>query len=160
MTASRVRWFGNAGHFICAQWCRFHLTTQVGKYLVSTVGEYWPERSSREIHARVYDPGWLMANAHRKGDEFDFYYMQRFGFQEIGCGRKYETMVFKAGKPCAAKGCGCGLPSIDGSELDVGTYNDAKAATEGHMKLVAKWSRPPKAKRARTIRRQRRGDSR
>lgn len=49
--------------------------------------------------------------------------------------------VFKAGKACAAKGCGCGLPSINGMELDFAGYNDAGSATKGHMKLVKKWSR-------------------
>lgn len=33
-------WFGVAGHFICAHSCKFHLCTQVGKFLVSTIGEY------------------------------------------------------------------------------------------------------------------------
>ena len=47
-------------------------------------------------------------------------------------------MVFKAGKLCD---CGCGIPSIDGSELDFTPYNDAKSATKGHMKLCNKWSR-------------------
>jgi len=32
-------WQGVPGHFICAFECRFRLSTQVGKYLVSTVGE-------------------------------------------------------------------------------------------------------------------------
>lgn len=140
-TEPNWKWFGNAGHFICAQWCRFHLCTQVGKYLVSSVGEYWPERGVREIQAKVYDPRWLAENRHRKGDDFDFLYMKKFGFAEIGCDRKYETMVFLAGKPCDAPGCGCGLPAIDGSELDSGSYNDAKSATEGHMELCQKYAR-------------------
>ena len=136
----KVRWFGNAAHFICGSHCRFHMATQVGRYLVSTVGELWPERSSREIHASIYDAAWLAANRQRRGDDFDHAYMQRFGYEEIGCDRKYETMVFRAGAPCTAKGCDCGLPTIDGDALDFGTYNDARAATEGHMKLVAKWT--------------------
>lgn len=36
------KWFGVAGHFICADKCRFHLHTHVGKYCISTVGEYYP----------------------------------------------------------------------------------------------------------------------
>jgi len=35
-------WLGYAGHFIGASDCRFHLATIVGKYLVSTVGDYHP----------------------------------------------------------------------------------------------------------------------
>lgn len=133
-----THWFGNAGHFICGHWCRFHLTTQVGDFLVSTVGQYWPERSSREIHARVHDSAWLADNSHRKGDDFDHAYMKRFGFEEIGYQRTFETMVFRAGEPCRAPDCMCGLPGIDGGELDFRGYNDARAATEGHMALVAK----------------------
>jgi len=36
---SKWKWFGDAGHFICSQWCQFHLCTLVGKYLISTVGK-------------------------------------------------------------------------------------------------------------------------
>ena len=80
--------------------CRFHLATQVGKYC--QVGEYWPERSSREIRAEVHDPEWLGKNRHLKGDYFDSAYMTRLDLK-IGCDRKYERMVFKAGKPCQSK---------------------------------------------------------
>jgi hypothetical protein len=97
---SRVKWFGHAGHFILGHRCRFHLCTQVGKYLVSTVGELWHERGSREIHARIVDPAWFDANRHRLGDDFDAAYFKRFGYDAIGCDRKYETMVFKAGARC------------------------------------------------------------
>jgi len=142
VTRQNWKWFGNAGHFICADSCRFHMTTLVGKYLVSTVGQMWPSRSSREIHASVYDQKWLDANRDRKGDDFDFVYMQRFGYETVGSDRTFETIVFKAGKPCASKSCGCGLPSIiGGCELDFLGYNNAKAATVGHRKLCAKWAR-------------------
>jgi hypothetical protein len=152
----KTLWFGNVGHFICGHLCRFHMTTQVGKYLVSTVGEMWPDRGSREIHARLHDAEWHAANNHLKGDEYDAAYMKRFDYQEIGYNRKYETMVFKAGASCTSKTCGCGLPMIDGGELDALTYNDAKAATEGHMKLVQKWTREqqrPKKRGATKLRR-------
>lgn len=138
---SNWKWFGHAGHFICGHQCRFHLATKVGKYLVSTVGELWPERGSREIHAKVHDPQWLAENIHLKGDIFDHAYMSRFGFEEVGCDRKYETMVFLAGKPCKSKSCGCGLPVISGSELDFQGYNNAGDATRGHLKLCQKWSK-------------------
>ena len=140
------KWFGNAGHFICSHYCRFHMTTKVGRYLVSTVGEMWPPRSSREIHAGVYDAKWLAENRHLKGDDFDAAYMTRFGYEGVGCDRKYETMVFKAGAPCKSKACGCGLPTISGSELDFLGYNNAKDATAGHMKLCRKWAKPRRPK--------------
>jgi hypothetical protein len=141
VAADRWVWFGHAAHFICGRWCQFHMATQVGRYLVSTVGEYWPDRKVREIHAQVHDPDWLLKNARLMGDEFDAAYMKRFGFETIGCDRKYETMVFKAGEPCTSKGCGCGLPTIDDSELDFVGSNDAKTATEGHRAMCRKWAR-------------------
>jgi hypothetical protein len=140
------KWFGHAGHLCVSQWCRYHLCTQVGKYLISTVGEYWPERPVREIHAQVHDPKWLSENQYRRGDDFDAAYMKRFGFENIGCDRKYETLVFEAGKPCATKDCGCGLPEISGSELDSGCYNDAAAAAKGHMELCLKYTGAAKEK--------------
>ncbi len=134
------KWFGNAGHFICANHCRFHMTTQVGPWLVSTVGQYWPERGSREIHAKIYDPGWLATNIHLKGDTFDAAYFERFGYEEIGCDRKFETMVFEAGEPCTFAECACGLPKISGHELAFNSYNRADAATKGHLALCEKFS--------------------
>lgn len=38
-------WCGYAGHFVGGARCRFHLSTIVGKYLVSTVGDYYPKTS-------------------------------------------------------------------------------------------------------------------
>lgn len=141
--ASEWQWFGHAAHFICSDKCRFHLATQVGKYLVSTVGELWPERAVREIHARSYDPKWFKENHALKGDYFDAAYMKRFGYDEIGYQRKYETMVFKAGPPCNRKDCGCGVPSIDGGEIDLQSYGTAKHARDGHLELCRKWASAP-----------------
>jgi hypothetical protein len=38
----KFKHFGYPAHFICADRCRFHLATQVGKYIVSTVGAFFP----------------------------------------------------------------------------------------------------------------------
>lgn len=141
MNRDQWEWFGSPGHFICADKCRFHLTTKVGKYLVSTVGELWPERGLREIHAKIYDPQWFKANVSLKCDYFDAAYMERFGFEDIGCDRKYETMVFEAGERCDSPGCNCGLPRINGSELDFGAYNSAGEANAGHLALCEKWAK-------------------
>lgn len=119
------KWFGNAGHFICGQWCRFHLTTQVGTYLVSTVGEYvHPHHGAGSEQGEAE---WLKKN---------------WPGEDIGYGRKYETMVFRAGNPCDSPRCGgCGLPQIDGAELDCNGYNNAGDATRGHMALCEKWAK-------------------
>jgi hypothetical protein len=131
------KWFGSAGHLIVGQWCRFHLCTQVGDYYVSTVGEYWPERVVREIHAKVHDPNWLVTNGHRRGDDFDAAYMNKFGFESIGIdGDIYETMVFRAGEPCAIPDCDCGLPSPnDWSDLLCRRFKTRGQATRGHMEI-------------------------
>jgi len=136
-------WFGHAGHFICGHMCRFHLCTRVGGYLISTVGELWFDKRSREIHAEIHDPKWFKKNCHRKGDDFDAAYMKRFGFETVGYDRLYETMVFRVGKPCTTKDCGCGLPSIDGHELDFAGYNRADEATRGHYAMCERWSDNP-----------------
>lgn len=36
------KWYGAPGHFCGGKDCRFHLTTEIGRFLVSTVGNYWP----------------------------------------------------------------------------------------------------------------------
>ena len=114
------KWFGSPGHFICARWCRFHLCTKVGKYLVSTVGEYIHPRSSGA--SEVSENDWLKKN---------------WPGEDIGCDRKYETMVFEASGTCE---CGCGLPKIVPHELDMLGCNDAVEATKGHYKLCRKWA--------------------
>ncbi len=60
--------------------------------------------------------------------------------REIGLDRFYETMVFHVipGTECVAVGCECGLPQIDGRELDMVPYNDAKSATVGHFAMIEK----------------------
>lgn len=127
---SEWRWFGHPGHLIVADDCRFHLCTQIGEFLVSTVGEYVPDETVREIHCAVR--GIVLEG---RGDARFADYMQKVGYQEIGYGRTYETMVFRTGDVCHAPGCACGLPSIKGSELAARGYMVAGAATLGHMEL-------------------------
>ena len=138
MTPDKWIWFGSAGHFICGDQCRFHLCTQIGKYLVSTVGEYLPDDGIREILAknrRIVLKG--MGDA-RKVD-----YLNRVGFETMGASPYlYETMVFKAGKPCDAEECHCGLPFPDDyTELDGTRWMTPKEAREGHYAFCEKWSK-------------------
>ncbi|RMG89795.1 MAG: hypothetical protein D6706_20640 [Chloroflexi bacterium] len=119
---SEWKWSGHAGHLCVGRWCRFHLHTQVGRVIVSTVGEY--------LHPR-----------HSGGSEqAEAEYLKEHGYEEIGYGRKYETMVFMAGKPCDAPGCCCGFPTHNGLEEDSAAYNDARSANEGHMEMCLKWA--------------------
>jgi hypothetical protein len=59
------RWRGLAGHFVCADRCCFHMTTDIGELRISTVGCYHPPSATSDKP------------------------------HEIGSGRLYETMVFK-----------------------------------------------------------------
>ena len=132
----RWEWFGNAAHFICSQWCRFHLATKIGKYIVSTVGQYVPDEGTREIVAKSKGIVLEGRGDHRLDD-----FMAKIGFREIGYGRTYETMVFVAGKRCVASGCGCGMPTLKtATELASASYNDARAATKGHHWMCLKWA--------------------
>jgi len=44
MIENKWVWYGNTGHFCASRDCEFHLCTEVGEYLVSTVGEYYPDK--------------------------------------------------------------------------------------------------------------------
>ena len=131
-------WMGHAGHFICSSHCQFHLNTYVNGYIISTVGELWNERAIREIHAKIHDPKWLLDNGNKKGDDFDSAYMKRFGFEDIGFKRKYETMVFKAKK---SKHKCCPYEMCSGDNVDFDSYNTADEAQVGHYKMLRKWSK-------------------
>jgi hypothetical protein len=125
-------WYGKPGHLICADYCQFHLCTEVGEWLVSTVGEYLPPESIREIFAK--SRGVVLEG---KGDYREADYMKKIGYESIGLDRKYETMVFYIGeKPtrCNTTGCNCNMPRINGHEQHFEPANDAKTANENHMK--------------------------
>jgi len=130
-------WMPHAGHLIVSRDCQFHLNTFVNGYIISTVGEYWPCRAVREIHARVHDLAWLEENKHLRGDDFDYAYMKKFGFEMIGCNRLYETMVFTAMK---SKQTCCPYKMADTSEIDSAGYNDAGKAYKGHLAMVKKYA--------------------
>src|SRR5487761_2671318 len=84
-------WMPHPGHFICARNCGFHLTTCVGDFIVSTVGDFLPDITVREIYATTQG-----IKLKGKGDERLDDYMEKIGYEEVGCDRLYETMVFPA----------------------------------------------------------------
>ena len=130
------RWFGHPGHLIVASECRFHLCTQIGDYLISTVGEWFPDEPVREIFAQ--SRGITLTG---RGDARRADYLKKVGFEPVGAERLFETMVFRTiGTVCEDPACGCGLPQIDPTELDMQGYNTAGAATIGHLDLCRKWS--------------------
>ncbi len=128
-------WFGDAGHLIVSSKCQFHLCTLVGRFLVSTVGKYLPDEEVREIIARYR--GVTLSG---KGDARAYDFMRQIGYEEIGADRTFETMVFLAGERCNSADCYCGMPKINGHELDADGYNDAGSATKGHYAMCEKWA--------------------
>jgi hypothetical protein len=59
------RYLGRAGHVIVSRDCQFHIHTHIGKWCISTVGEYYPRSIPSDGPP-----------------------------EPIGSGRVYETMVF------------------------------------------------------------------
>ena len=112
----RWQWFGDTAHFICGHDCLHHLATRVGNYMVSTVGNYRPRH-------KWTLPGPVMPDA-----------------EEVGYNRKYETYVFRItnGNGCD---CGCGLPSIDLSEIDSLSANDGVTSNRNHVAMCRKYAR-------------------
>jgi hypothetical protein len=133
---SEWRWFGSVGHFICGTDCRFHLCTQIGNFLVSTIGELLFDEPVREILAQTRG-----IQLEGQGDARRADYMRKIGYEEIGYQCKYETMVFRTtGDVCHAPECSCGLPRIDPTDLDGRGYNTAGAATIGHLELCRQFA--------------------
>ena len=112
---NEIKWFGTAGHFCASTNCRFHLSTQVGKFLISTVGAYFPlfqDKMEPMSFSTVFEV------------RRDFY---------------YETMVFVAGSPCNTPDCNCGVPDHNGKAIECFRYRTAQEATQGHLKLIEKY---------------------
>ena len=125
-------WMPHHGHFICGSHCRFKLNTCVGKYIVSTVGEWVPDSQIRDMFAKIRGIELVGQGDAREAD-----WLTKAGFEDIGVGRKYETMVFRSKK--STNGC-CPYEMAKGRELDFKGYNKAEDAYKGHMELCQKWS--------------------
>jgi hypothetical protein len=128
-------WMPHAGHFILGSGCRFRLNTYVGGYIVSTVGEYLPDSRVREIYAQSRG-----IKLEGMGDAREYDWLKKNGYEELGVGRTYETMVFKAQRSPKGEEC-CPWRMVSGSNEDFGGYSDASAAYAGHLKMCAKWSK-------------------
>lgn len=108
----------------------------VGVQPFATVGQYLPDSSTREILAECRGITLEGIGDYRRAS-----WMKQAGFEQIGSGRTFETMVFRAGERCTVEDCGCGLPALDPpSELDSDAYNDAGSATRGHYAMCEKWA--------------------
>lgn len=72
---SRWVWCGYAGHLIVAKKCRFHLSTRVGDYRISTVGDYWPDGATapEEIGVgRLYETFVFRVSGPGEGEPDDY----------------------------------------------------------------------------------------
>lgn len=133
-------WMPHPGHFICSRDCKFHMTTKVGRYIVSTVGELLFDAPVREIMA--HSRGVKLVE---RGDARIAEYMKKIGYEDIGAGRKYETMVFRAmkGPKGNEDGC-CPYRMRNGQEMDFAGYNDPTSAFKGHYAMCKKWDKQNK----------------
>jgi hypothetical protein len=108
------------GHYICAEYCQFFLTTDVGDYRISTLGEMRYPDKERLLLNRMSD-----------------------AWEEIGCERTYETMTFSIGNDvtecdCGTDDCPNGQRNIDvRQQHDFRGYNYRGDAIAGHEELVA-----------------------
>ena len=125
------KWFGAHGHFVCGHYCRWHLCTQVGPWLVSSVGRLLLSEGVRELLARSRG-----VELKGMGDAREADYLDKIGYEPLGGGKAtFETMVFRAGPPCAEEGCDCGQPTpSDWTEVAGERYATAGEATAGHYR--------------------------
>ena len=121
-------WMGHAGHFILGHKCRFKLNTYVNGYIISTVGEYVPNNEIIDIMKPEFRC--------LRGDPKEYAYIKKYKCEEIGCGRTYETMVFKGGK---SKNKCCPYEVKDWQKIDFAGYNTAEDAYKGHLQLCKKY---------------------
>jgi len=108
---NKWKWFGHAGHFCGGNSCRFHLCTKVGKYLISSVGDYYCNDKRKTLGAG--------------DDSFFETYVFRVTY----------------GVKCTNKTCNCKLPNIDLSEIEGIRTATAGAAAKTHMAMCQKYSK-------------------
>lgn len=103
-------WLPHKQHFCLGHRCNFSLATRISPNLiVSTIGEL------------------------RYLDE------SKHGWEEVGCGRLYETQLLLASEKLHEEGCGCPDGIIE-YELDFGGCNTAREAISIHMDMCRKYS--------------------
>ncbi len=125
-------------HFILARDCKFFLATKIGKYIVSTVGEYWPDYRVRKIYEQTRG-----IKVEGMGDEYDRNYRKTYGYEDLSIGGyKYETMVFLAKKTQGKNKCeACPYVIDSGHNLDMDRYKTPKEAFKGHYKMCNKYAK-------------------
>lgn len=103
---------GCPGHFIGVSSCRYRRHTQVGKFRVSTVGDYFPESLGIRTTLGFGQKDW------------------------------FETMVFETRAMPDGNNDGCGCRAVKSmNSVEMKRYATAGAAQEGHERMVAKYAR-------------------
>ena len=128
MSKDKWVWMPHAGHFILGHKCRFRLNTYVNGYIISTVGEYVPDNDIIDIKAPEFNG--------LRGDSKENAYIEKYICEEIGFGRKFETMVFKGEK---SKHKCCPYEVSDYGNIDFRGYNTPASAYKGHLKMCKKY---------------------
>lgn len=145
-------WMPHPAHLCVAHWCRFHLATYVNGHVISTVGEYFPDSSSRRgmLEWELKSPfnrknkEEIEKTLSQQGDAFDRYYLHFFDYDDIGCNRKYETMVFAAER--RVDEC-CPYDALVEFNVDMMGYNCPGEATKGHYAMCEKFDKLETIKR-------------
>lgn len=130
-------WMPHVGHLIVGNDCRFRLNTRIGKYIISTVGEYLPDNEVLKIFAKSRGYKKTLESI---GDAIMANFLkENGGHEEIGYNRRYETMVFKAARDKENKCCPYTMQTP--SDLEMQGYNSAEDAYRGHMKICNKYAK-------------------
>lgn len=133
MDRSQWVWMPHPGHYILSRECRFFLSTYVGKYLVSTIGERVPSSETRDILAESRG-----ITLECKGESREDEWIIKNGYEPLGVsGQTYESMVFVAKK--STKKC-CPFKMKSGREEAAEYYRNSAEAIKGHYRLCKEWS--------------------
>lgn len=119
ITESEWEWCGYKKHFIGGSSCEFGMSTRIGNWVVSTVGGYQPYKHMNQDMLKKLD------------------IKNPYEYEDIGHGRKFETMVFGFKKP----DCECCTFAADVSKEHgeyFGSYNDPHEARKGHLEICNK----------------------
>lgn len=135
ITKDKWIWMPHPAHFICSQDCHFHMATKVGKWIISTIGELLFDMQVNEILAKHRNIQLEGMGDFRRAD-----WMRKNGWEEIGMGRTYETMVFKAEKSNEKNSC-CPYRIASGSYVDFRGYKTSEDAYQGHLELCEEYSK-------------------
>ena len=108
----KIKYFGYAGHFIGAPMCLFIITTQVGNYLISSVGDYRPKG--------CYEKQEIVGG----GKLFE------------------TMVFMTTENKCELSYCNCNMPEVvKWTPIDTIYANTAGEAQNNHEKMIKKYKR-------------------